>query len=435
MGESAAKRRKNEEGRKAKKATAMIVAEKDEEEMELEGMDLWDKVEKNLGSKDLTPMDDDEEPAEDNQLFVIDKRKARVYEDVDGQRRKRLRMQFEKLHPTPSWAKPKRKRTGDGSDDDDESSYAAAAVFRSSSSLIRKSTARSFPSVNVDVHRVRDANQMEPSSAVVQACRFHPAAPILMTAGLDHMLRLFHIDGKLNPKVQGVYFKDLPILSADFTPDGRQVIVSGRRKHFYVYDIDAGMGRDEESFERHVASPCGQFIAFLGLSRTTKQWIANLKMNGSDGKYLYSIGGDGEIYQWDLASRQCLHRFFDEGSVKSATLAISPDNSLIATGSSTGIVNVYNLNSALQTERPTPLKTYMNLTTPITALRFHPSSQALVFASKLKKDSMRISHTKSMSVFSNWPTAATPLGYVNALDWSPEEGKALLYRFSAFDGC
>ncbi|KAJ3219529.1 U3 small nucleolar RNA-associated protein 18 [Dinochytrium kinnereticum] len=366
-------------------------SERDDEERALEAMvfgaavqddSIWDSLDSVPDRIDLDElerkMDNEDADILDEELFVIDKRKTRIFENLDGERRflgddsedaaekegnlsdedekcvwkdddedsftvniadgpnrlrklrtdeaestissieyeRRLRRQFEKLHPTPAWAKPNLKRSHD-ENDRTEATFTAAAVFRSSLGLIRQSTNRTLPKTIIDAHRVRDGNQMEPSSAVVQSCQFHPAAPILMTAGLDHTLRLFHIDGQLNPKVQSVYFKDLPILAADFTSDGRQIIASGRRKHFYVYDIDKGMveriygirGRDEESFERHVASPCGQFIAFLGrngyivlVSRMTKQWVANLKMNGSvraiefskDGKYLYSIGDQAQ---------------------------------------------------------------------------------------------------------------------------------------------
>ncbi|KAJ3105561.1 U3 snoRNP protein [Phlyctochytrium planicorne] len=510
---------------------------KDSEEIALEamlfgGLDRSDPFDENEADDadevDIHEQDDvgfDSASDSDKELFVIDKRKARIFESVNGDRRydegendvgdlqtvsteakplwrdesldemlidiadgpnrlrklrvldseykitaaeyeQRLRRQFEKLHPPPAWANPKRKR---GNEDEEESTNAfdAASVFRSSAALIRKSMARTLGSMTLDAHRVRDGNQMEPSSAVVQSCRFHPAAPILLTAGLDHTIRLFHIDGKLNPKVQSVYFADLPILCASFSVDGRQITASGRRKQFYVYDVESGLverilgirGRDEESLERHSTSPCGRFIAFLGrngyiilVSRITKQWIANLKMNGSvraiefskDGKYLYSIGGDGEIYQWDLASRSCTHRFHDEGSLKVSTLSISADNSMLATGSNSGIVNVYNLSSALKTDRPAPIKSLLNLATPISSLAFHPSSSALLFTSKMKKDALRIAHCPSLNVFSNWPTANTPLSYVNAVDWSPgggflaignDKGKALLYRLSAFDGC
>ncbi|KAJ3113712.1 U3 snoRNP protein [Phlyctochytrium bullatum] len=287
--------------------------EKDEEELALEAFAFGGVLEDGLNlSLAADDMEDDDEfldrtlddgenaaPIGDEDFFVIDKRKTRMFEYVGddvvslededqdaeastpsddtsvwtddygdstvdiakGAKRlrklrkdeteeiistaeyeKRLRDQFEKLHPTPSWAKPKRKRMEAEEDlmNTDEFSDESRAIFKSALPLIRKSSAKNFPKGTIDIHRVRDANQMEPSAAVIQVCRFHPAAPILMTASLDHTLRLFHVDNKVNPKIQSVFLKDLPILAADFTPDGREVVISGRRKHFYVYDINAG---------------------------------------------------------------------------------------------------------------------------------------------------------------------------------------------------
>ncbi|TPX75135.1 hypothetical protein CcCBS67573_g03599 [Chytriomyces confervae] len=375
----------------------------------------------------------------------------------------RLRKQFMKLYPTPEWAL----HPDPSLMEEDWDHSSVSTVLRSAKSMIDRSMRNRLPQGSLEMFRVKDANQASPSAAVIQSCKFHPSAPVLLTGGYDRTLRLFHVDGKANPKLQSVYFKDMPIHSADFTADGRQVVVCGRRKFFYVYDVEGAAveringirGRDEKSFEHHVSSPCGKFLAFTGrdgyiilVSRISKQWIANLRMNGTvraldfskDGRWLYSIGGDGEVYQWDLATRQCVHKFYDEGAINVNTIAVSPDNSFIATGSSAGIVNVYSSSSALTSERPVPSRTLMNLTTPISTLAFHPSSQALLFASRTKKDSMKIAHCPSLTVFQNWPTANTPLGYVNCVDWSPgggylatgnDKGKVLLYRATSFDAC
>lgn len=105
---------------------------------------------------------------------------------------------------------------------------------------------------------------------MVQSVRFHPNGQLLLTASLDRHLHLFQvrslshylksfvfvvltlslfnqIDGKENEKIQSIYFADLPLTSAAFTPNGKEVIVSGTKKHFYVYDIVAGKVERVES--------------------------------------------------------------------------------------------------------------------------------------------------------------------------------------------
>ncbi len=52
-------------------------------------------------------------------------------------------------------------------------------------------------------------------------------------------------------------------------------------------------------------------------------------------------GGDGIIYTWDLRTCRCLHQQVDEGNIGATSLALNPDGSLLASGSASGVVNVY----------------------------------------------------------------------------------------------
>ena len=80
--------------------------------------------------------------------------------------------------------------------------------------------------------------------------------------------------------------------------------------------------------------------------------------------------GDGHVYVWDLTTRDCVHCFIDDGCVKGTCLTVSPNNSYIACGSDSGVVNLYD-KSCLVNERPKPVKSIMNLTTSIDCLVFN----------------------------------------------------------------
>jgi hypothetical protein len=79
------------------------------------------------------------------------------------------------------------------------------------------------------------------------------------------------VDGLRNPLTQQVFVKDMPIHTAAFTPDGKSVVMTGRRKYFYTYDLERAtvqrvpriVGREEKSLEKFVLSPDNKWIAFL----------------------------------------------------------------------------------------------------------------------------------------------------------------------------
>ncbi|CAJ0760254.1 20522_t:CDS:2 [Entrophospora sp. SA101] len=292
-------------------------------------------------------------------------RKLRETEEEDlisgAQYEMRLRNQFEKLNPTPNWA--------------------------------------TLPSkISSDKNK--------------KIKLFHPNAQVLMTAGLDKTIRLFQIDGKINPKIQSTMFKDLPIFNAAFNPSGEDIVVTGRKKHYYIYNIESDVierprdihGFKDKSLENFSISPCGKYIAFAGkngyialISYKTKQWITSLKVNGlvksidwsSNGQYLFSLSSDAEIYQWDVGMRKCIYRFLDYGGFKPTRISISKNDCYYSIGSNTGVVNIYD-KSCLTIKEPKPLKSFMNLTTCIHDMKFNHDTQILGISSHSKKDQLKM---------------------------------------------
>eukprot|EP01104_Vermistella_antarctica_P020710 TRINITY_DN8977_c0_g1_i1.p1 TRINITY_DN8977_c0_g1~~TRINITY_DN8977_c0_g1_i1.p1 ORF type:complete len:573 (-),score=148.32 TRINITY_DN8977_c0_g1_i1:100-1818(-) len=385
----------------------------------------------------------------------------------------RLKEQFKKVNPEAAWADPdfqrKCKATDSDSEDDDEDDDEDGDsddenIIRSTSGISSRAQT-TLPPRALNVTRLKDANIHGRSQAVVQSVRFHPNGQLLMAAGLDKTVRLFQVDGKHNPNVQNVVLRDLPINTAFFTKGGDEIVCTGRRKFFYVYDIASGRpikvngikGRQERGLATCLPSPDGQYITFLAndgyillVSQRSKQLVASMKMNGSvrsaafspDGAQLYSAGDEGRVYVWDVKSRRCMYSFVDEGSIRTTAMAISPKGDVLAAGSESGVVNLYDINkfrSNIQT--PAPTKALLNLTTSVSSLRFNHDGQVLSMSSVYGKDSLKLVHTSSRSVFSNWPTSGTPLGYVSSTDFSPhsgmmahgnDKGRVLLYRLNHF---
>lgn len=376
---------------------------------------------------------------------------------------KRLRAQHNKLNPRAKWAKKQVKKEEELSEETENLLARAGGLITSS---------RQLPVGRLEATRLKDANQQEPAQAVVRSVEFHPSGQLLMAASMDRHLRFFSVDGVDNPRVQSIFLEDMPVHQAAFAGGGAQVIATGRRSFFYVLDLEtakmervAGIfGRDENSFESFAASPSSQTAAFFGrdgavplVSLSSRQSVGTLKMNGtvrsgafsSDGQQLLTSGGDGMIYVWDLRMQKCLERYVDEGSIGGTALATSPDGRTFASGSKSGIVNVYQHpttsrpvmgGSALIPEAPRPLRPLRalpHLTTTADSMCFNPDGQMLAIASRMKRDSLRLIHMPTLTVFSNWPTSRTPLHYVHSLCFSPgggylaignAKGRVVLYR-------
>ncbi|KAF6154785.1 hypothetical protein GIB67_032397 [Kingdonia uniflora] len=336
----------------------------------------------------------------------------------------RLRAQHIKLNPSTDWAKPELQLKNN--DESDEGN----AIFWTNVELVEKS-----------------------------GVQFHKNAQLLLTAGEDQMLRFFQIDGKRNIEIDSRLLHGYQISKARFLPDGSQVIVSGKRRYFYSFDtvktavdkIGPLVGKKEKRLQSFEVSPDSNVIAFVGdegymllVSRKIKELIGTLKMNGTvrslafadGGRPLLSFGGDGHVYHWDLRTRRCFHKAFDEGCVRGSALCTTSSESMFAAGSSSGIVNVYNREEFLEGKKK-PKKVIENLTTEVDFLRFNHDAQMLAISSSKKKNSLKLIHVPSFTVFSNWPHVNHFRYHHRCLDFSPgggfmamgnAEGKVLLYK-------
>ncbi|GAB4827347.1 hypothetical protein Ancab_034234 [Ancistrocladus abbreviatus] len=440
-----------------------------------EDVELLEEVDDEMENKQRKPawVDDEEERTNINIAKVNRLRKLRKEEEetiISGTTYvSRLRAQHAKLNPGTEWAQLDSRAKGYSSDEESELDSGIVAspgvkvqgaddILRTDEELIVKNGAKLLPGI-LEYSRLIDANVEDPSNGPINSVQFHRNAQLLLSAGFDRKLRFFQIDGKRNTKIQSVFLDDCPIRKASFLPDGSQVIVSGRRKFFYSFDLVKAKfdkigpltGREEKSLEVFEVSPNSRMIAFLGnegyillVSSKTKTLIGTLKMNGTvrslafteDGDQLLSSGGDGQIYHWDLRTRTCFHKGADEGCINGTALSSAPIGNLFAAGSGSGIVNVYNREEFLGGKRK-PLKTIENLTTQVDFMKFNHDAQILAVCSSMKKNSLKLIHIPSFTVFSNWPPPNRTLHYPRGLDFSPgggfmavgnAAGKVLLYK-------
>ncbi|PPQ65608.1 hypothetical protein CVT24_011817 [Panaeolus cyanescens] len=168
----------------------------------------------------------------------------------------RLRAQFERINPEPSWAKKargkKKEAAGQESGTEDEQEEGISDLLSSSTGILSERRRREkgpvvLPQGALNIQRVRDANQsaQDSGSGEVKVVAFHPkpSVPVLAVATADRRIRLFNIDGHLSPLISTLHVPTLPILNTSsvlFHPSGNSMLLSGPRPFFYTYDLQTG---------------------------------------------------------------------------------------------------------------------------------------------------------------------------------------------------
>ncbi|XP_076864377.1 U3 small nucleolar RNA-associated protein 18 homolog isoform X2 [Brachyhypopomus gauderio] len=359
----------------------------------------------------------------------------------------RLKEQFQKaMGGTPSWAdkslRKSRKKHNDEEDDDDDED---TDLLKKTANYVGTST--SLPKGIIKLKKCLHGNNEKPGEDRLTTVQFHPSAQVVMTAGLDHSISLFQVDGKTNPKIQSIHLEKFPVNKACFTANGEQVVATGiKNKLFYIYDMMGGKvipvptvhGLNEQRVKEFEVSPDNEFLLLTGSSgflhlvtMKTKEVVRSMKLNGSvcgtaftaDGSKVFASSEEGEVYIWDVRSSKCLNRFVDDGCVRGTSLAVSREGLYVACGSQSGVVNIYSQKACLQESAPKPLKAVMNLLTPATSLRFNSTSEILAIASRAADEANRLVHIPSFTVFSNFPMFRRKTIYrAHCLDFSPNSG-------------
>jgi len=361
-------------------------------------------------------------------------------ETSEEQYGKSLSRRFKSVVGEPAWASlDKRDEEGDGDSDDE--------FFRETTDLLeKKSKLENLQKGRLQFRKLKDMNySTHKEGAVIRAVEFHPTSTVGLVAGNNGACSLFQVDGKDNPKIQTVNFENFPIKTAKFSSSGNEFIVgSQHHAHFFVYDMMIGkiikvpwkVRSQEHNSQKFEVSPNGSLLAFKGrfghihlVSAKTKEFLHSLKMNGecrdlkfnNSGTELYTTGEGGEVYIWDLRSNTARAKFVDEGSLNTSALGMS--SRMLATGSSSGVVNIYRLDKLNQDiVYPQPEKAVLNLTTEVGDLSFHPSGEMLATSSMMKEGATKLVHFPSITVFNNFPAAGINLGRVNCLSFSPGGG-------------
>lgn len=168
---------------------------------------------------------------------------------------RRLRAQFEKIYPKPSWVEDVSEEESANDDEfGDENEEAIEGDMNALSKILGSlyeykdvSHNKLLPPKTLDIVRLKDANATHPSHSAIQSLSFHPYKPLLLTGGYDRTLRIYHIDGKANHLVTSVHLKGTPVQtcqfyasplgSSDAKLDVQRIFSGGRRRYMHSWDL------------------------------------------------------------------------------------------------------------------------------------------------------------------------------------------------------
>ncbi|KAF0971669.1 hypothetical protein FDP41_009892 [Naegleria fowleri] len=364
---------------------------------------------------------------------------------------KKMRKIYSHLCPTPHWAKLKvaqiESELEDGTkcirevimDENNLNGSADDILQRSSENVIVQSKTI-LDRFKLSYQKLNDVNAQERVGQVFSLA-FHPKLNIAAVLNSDKKIRLFTVDGELNPildRLQITNQGDNNLRNISFTKDGKSLLsFLEKSAYFLITDLDTGKTRrTQKLFSRRTRGDekeGGKFLlhnavdvssdnkliaiaddigSILLISRKTLNikhtFTANISQVtcvafSEDSKSLFVAGKGGKLFVFDVESEKAKHIFSDHGSIHTTSIAVSPDMQYIATGSTSGAVNLYRWNDVFNSQSPKPLTTFMNLTTSVDMLRFTADSQLLMFASTEKSNAFRFAHLASLYVYSNFP--------------------------------
>jgi U3 small nucleolar RNA-associated protein 18 len=326
----------------------------------------------------------------------------------------RLREQFVKMNSQSDiykWATEEPTDVSDSGKNDNLSE-----LLRTNKRITEKEdVSNAFTNV-LKLQQIPDLNKEDFHSSIVSAVEFSPVKDyIAFTAGLDKKLKLYSInEDKEHTLIHSINTLDMPIFSARFLRQGNEIILSGRRKHFFVFNLETNkLDRCPSIFAHKDISLEKMFLGsdyFCFSSKDgyillhdvkSKKYRYELKINGSVNSVcfdrndlnLYAVGSQSEIYVFDLRKvNTCVNKVNDSGNFATNCMDISLDNGYLATGSNSGYVNLYTVDSIRNATSQTvePVKVIENLTTSCEFIRFDKSSSKLGICSRWKKHGFKM---------------------------------------------
>ncbi|GMT03031.1 hypothetical protein PENTCL1PPCAC_25205, partial [Pristionchus entomophagus] len=363
---------------------------------------------------------------------------------------KRLRAAFAKTRSAggqPKWAK-KKEKTHD--DSDSEAEEIVNDITKTAMQYVEKDTRLCKGLTRARL--LKDITLGYQDKAPLSVVRFHRGQPLLLTGGRSGKLRMFTVDSDVKKEhfVRAVHLDGFPVSHFDFVHGGTEVLLGSQSKEYLIKcDIETGefsqlklpksvprqnaglfaVSRDSKLVA--VAGKRGQvYVMALKSMEEVRTFslpdaVVSLQFAPLCHDEVWAITETGGVYILRVSTPD-FHHFIDDGAVRGTRLALSRDGAYLATGSNTGIVNIYASSSCRDSASPRPLHTLSTLLASCNALAFSHDAQMLTAGTSVITNGLRAMHVSTGTMFTDLPAAYEKVPGVLSIDFSPNSGYAAL---------
>lgn len=324
------------------------------------------------------------------------------------------------------------------------------------------------------IDKQRDANNHLKLSGGVKEIDFDPSGNLFAVLGYkEKTVKLYQVDrhhskGHSFRLKGGMDSPDLAgrrVSSFCFTDNGSSMLIVADHRSVIHYNLEqqsmmriasinspstergykkiyAPVAQDEHSTTDVYALSCSDNGGVLICDARSNSVIHHFQMNSQSAGVFFpprssavlTADVEANVYQWDLGTGRCLHKFKDNHSLNLTSFALSQNvttefssTGFLYTGSRTGYLNRFPLSSGSVTDdsgstvvHEDLVRSYGNITTAVTSIATDEKGLFVAYASEHKRNAVRILHNPSGQVVSNWPTEKFNLGRVTAMSFCSE---------------
>jgi WD40 repeat protein len=263
------------------------------------------------------------------------------------------------------------------------------------------------------IYEIKEKNRIQAHLEGVWSAEFSPDGLQIITGGLDKTIKIWQIDGQEVAQIVG---HTAPVRSASFSPDGQTILSSSSDKTIALWNLN---GDRLHTLTGHTAavwsaqfSPNGEMIVSGSGDQTIKLWhrdgteILTLSRHRGDvrtvlfspnGEWLISGGADKNIMIWSLDGT-LLHTLKGH-TADIRCISISPSGEFIASGSGDNILKLWQIENVNEEKAIAEVFSIEAHSSAIRSVCFSPDSNMLATGSADKNIKLWDLHGKKLQIF------------------------------------